>query len=387
MKIKQVFTLMTIVAFGACNPSGSDLLIKVNTKLQNLESITYTSTFKQKDTEMPTANWESVGTMAFDFSANNALGCKIRAVREGEVGFDKIYKDDTLFDIRSESQTLVKFTDSDNNWLYGNLALYSSFYELKELLPVIINDSATDVIRVTDTVLNGMEGYQIQIQTGRPILAGKLVDEQKESRYNLTVRKNDYLPIEWEFVRDNGYSKTTYSNLVTSALPDSLWETGDIEKRYLVLSGEEYRLRARNMLSNQVGKQFPFWKLPSLTGDTLSSGHFRHKLTLYEFFFVGCGGSIQAKPVIDELHGQYQKQGLQILNIEIHNNKKDEVQSFITRYHLNHLTCYQGKELASQLGIYGCPTFVLVNKSGKIVHAAFGNVIVLEDLINDQLNN
>ena len=350
--------LLGILFLGSCSSSNTDLLEKVNSSLQQLESIKYTSTFKQYDTESASANWESTGTMVFDFTEKNALRSNIRATREGEFGLDKIFKEDTLYDIKSDVQTLVKFTNSSENFLYGNLVLYSSYYELKEILPILLNDSITTILQVVDTTLNGVESYHVQLQTTSPILAGKLIDEQKKGKYNLTVRKTDYLPIEWESVRETGYSKTTYSDLVTQHLADSVWDISEFEKMYLTISGEEYRSRGKELLKGQVGKQFPKWELPSLTNKSVSSNDFKDKLTLYEFFFVGCSGSIAAKPVIDELHSKYQPNGLQIVNIEIENNERVDVVKFIEKFGINNLTCYQGKELASQLGIYGCPTFV-----------------------------
>lgn len=67
-------------------------------------------------------------------------------------------------------------------------------------------------------------------------------------------------------------------------MQDSTWKVSEKEGQYLVLTGKEYAERLEAGSSSQKGKKMYNWKLPSISGDTLTNSAFEKKLTLYEFF-------------------------------------------------------------------------------------------------------
>ncbi|MEM9720223.1 MAG: hypothetical protein AAGA10_13275 [Bacteroidota bacterium] len=76
---------------------------------------------------------------------------------------------------------------------------------------------------------------------------------------------------------------------------------------------------------------------------------------------------------------------LQVLNVESQDSPREDVQKFTDKYELSTPTLYDGKELASQLGVLGCPTFVLVDNAGVIVHTISGRPESLKMLIAERL--
>ncbi|MEQ6119051.1 TlpA disulfide reductase family protein [Reichenbachiella sp. MALMAid0571] len=368
-----------------CQSEEESILSRIAENLIQTKQLACSYSFQQVIPDMPDANWEAEGKVAFDFTQENALHSNIYIERKGENGFKRLFVSDTLTDIKSETSTLVKSASTDRNWLYGNLALYFLPFELREVLPSIANDSTAKIVQAKDTIIYGIEATQVKFELEKSIVAGQLMEAKStKNRYSLTVRKKDLLPIAWEVFLENGGSiKTSFANLSTS-VSDSTWEILDQQSQYLVLSGKEYNLRQQKTLDSQVGQKMTDWRLPSIEGDTLTNHFFEKKLTLYEFFFVGCIGSVKAKPYIDSLKREFQED-LQVLNIETQGFSKKGVQSFAERFHLSTPILYDGKELANQLGVKGCPTFILVDETGTIVHAGFGQVEKIKKLIEERL--
>jgi len=369
-----------------CSLSNDDVLAKIAEKLEKSEQFRCTYSFQQVAQNSPGASWKTSGSMSFDFTEKNALGSRIYLSRNGSDGFKRMYKSDTLFDIRSRTSTLVKTPSLNKDWLYGNLALYLSPYELRKVLPYIINDSTTTVLSVKDTIIQNIKAIQVQFELDKFIFSGKLMDNKNQKkRYNLSVRKEDWLPIEFEAILEDGFSKISFNNIINT-VDDSIWELSSQEQEYFVLSGEEDKLLAKNQLTSNVGKKITTWKLPTLEGDILSDSSFKNKLTLYEFFFVGCVGSIKARPVINELKKEFGDK-LQVIHIETQNFTNAEVQSFVDKYKLNKPILYNGKDLANQLGAFVCPTFVLVDKSGIISYTSTGKPDELMRVIKEKLKD
>ncbi|OJJ21725.1 hypothetical protein BKI52_14585 [marine bacterium AO1-C] len=369
-----------------------DLLSRIAKKLNEVKSLECTYAFEQKVENKPSSNWQATGKMAYDFSKMNELGANVYISRKSKRGFTKFFMQDTLYDIRSKTATLIKTAMRNMNkrirkmWLFGNLALFSSPYEMREVLPAIAKNPATKILQVSNTTIQGQEAIQIQLELQGVRIGGegKLIEvKTPKNRYDLTVRKKDLLPLQWKVLFEGGMNVTSYANLSTT-FAENYWKLSKLQSEYLVLSGKEYRARERVKLSEWEGQQMVSWELPSLKGKTQTNRSLKQKLTLYEFFFLGCIGSIKAKPHIDELKSKFGDK-LQVLNIETQDASKKEVQAFVNKFKLSSPTFYNGKKLASKLGIKGCPTFILVDEKGTIVYTSFGEVGKLKKQIAARL--
>ena len=287
-----------------------------------------------------------------------------------------------MIDIIDATKTIVKTPNAHPMILDGSVDLYFNIFDIKRSLPLVLQDSTMHNLKIKDTLISKFPALSITFEINKFILGGNLYDSKGiNNSYQLAVRKKDYVPLLWKLSNEKTINTFSSRNIQFN-IDDALWDYEN--KDYIVISGKEYRLRQKNNLNTQLGTSFPNWKLSTLRGKTLSNKSFKDKLTLYEFFFIGCAGTIQSKPFLEKWDKKY-GENLKIINVEIHDNSKKSVLSFVEKHGLKEPVVYGGKELANQLGVLGCPTYVLVNKSGKIIFCSFGDRAGLEALIEREI--
>jgi len=383
----SLFLFAVLLMIGCQKKTNEEIFVQIANDLQQIEQIQYDFTFEQKGFDSADSNYSYSGTQALDFTKKNQLGADVyskRLPRPGKEGFERLAIGDSLIRIFPKTKTVVKDPNAGSDFIAGNVVLYFNIYDLRKSLPLVLKDSTTSSLKITDTMLNNTPSVSIEFKIKKAILAGNLYDTKgKENTYNLVVRKGDHVPISWGYkTQDGGDVRFRYKNIQTSIDP-SLWNYNATQE-YTAISGDEYRLRQKNDLNKQLGNDFPDWQLSSIRGKSLSNENFKNRVTLYEFFFVGCIGSIKSKPFIKKLEETYRGK-LNIVNVEIQDNVQKDVLSFVEKYDLQEPVVYGGKALADQLGVLGCPTYVLVDKSGKIIFSSFGDTTGLEERLQNEL--
>ncbi len=384
----KYFTFLVVVLciVGCQQKTDLEIFQDVCEDIQNIEQIQYNFTFEQKGFESSDSNYSYSGIQALDFTKRNALGADVyskRFPRPNKTGFERLAIADTLIRKKVETKTIIKDPNAGYNFIAGNVVLYFNIYDLRKSLPLVLKDSTMNSLRIVDTLINDTRSSSIIFKIRKHIVGGQLYDTQGKSKtYHLIVKKKDHTPLYWGFDSEEGIMGFTYKN-IKSTIDPGLWEYNSKEE-YTVISGKEYRLRQKNELNKQLGRDFPTWKLSTIRGQELSNLNFKNKLTLYEFFFVGCKGAITSKPFIKGLKDRY-GQNLNFVNIEVQGFQRKDVLNFVERHNLKEPVVYGGKDLANQLGVLGCPTYVLVDKSGKIIHSSFSDKTGLKELIDKEI--
>ncbi|MEQ6124384.1 hypothetical protein AAON49_09305 [Pseudotenacibaculum sp. MALMAid0570] len=385
--MKHLFCLLAFTFLLSCQKKTDlEILTKVSNDLQQIKKIQYNFNFEQKGYESESSNYSYSGIQAIDFTKKNELGANVyskRFPRKDKEGFERLAIGDTLIKIKSKTKTIIKSPKAQVPILYGNIVLYFNLFDLRKSLPLIIKDSTMTSLHTSDTLIADIPALSIQFKIQKHILGGKLYDTHgRTNKYHLIVRKGDHVPLVWALKNKDGAMEFSYSDIQLDINP-ALWQYNP-RKEYIVISGEEYRLREKNKLNRNIGQYFPDWQLSSIRGKSLSNKNFNNSLTLYEFFFVGCAGSVSSKHFIDELNINYGK-NLNIVNIEIQDHSKSDVRSFVEKYNLKEPALFKGKQLANKLGVIGCPTYILVDRSGKIIFSSFGDRTGLKELIENEL--
>lgn len=384
--MKKLFFLLAILFVVGCQKKTDQEIIKaISNSLQNLEKVQYNFSFEKKDLQSPSASYSHHGTLAIDFTQQNTLGANVysKRVKKSKTVFERLAIGDSLINIIDETKTIVKTPKAHPLVMNGNIDLYFNLFDLRRSLSIALQDSTMTNLKLHDTILLNDKAISLTFNIKKYIMGGKLYDTKGiNNQYQLVVRKKDYLPILWELKNENEVM-TYYNTDLKLSIDEDLWNYNP-KQEYTVITGEEYRLREKNNLNKQIGKKFPYWKLSSIRGKEFSNASFKNQLTLYEFFFVGCAGSIASKPFIENIKKTYGNK-IKIVNIEIQNFNQKTVRSFVEKHKLSEPVIYKGKNLASKLGVLGCPTYVLVDKSGKIIFSSFGDRTGLTDLIKEEL--
>jgi len=310
MKINKILTMKNLICIsvlllivGCQKKTDKETLIEISNKLQQLEEVQYNFYFDKKDHQSPSASYSHSGTLAIDFTKENTLGANVysRRVKKGKKAFERLAIGDTLIKIKDETKTIVKSPNSEILILNGNVDLYFNVFDIRKSLPLALQDSTMTLLKVVDTVVSQSPALSVKFKIKKHIMGGNLYDTNGgDNLYQLIVRKKDYIPLLWKLDNDD-VTMTFSSTDIQMNIDDSIWNYNP-QKEYTIISGKEYRLREKKDLNKQLGKGFPDWQLFSIRGEKLSNKSFESKLTLYEFFFVGCIGSINSKPFIEELH-------------------------------------------------------------------------------------
>jgi len=96
-------------------------------------------------------------------------------------------------------------------------------------------------------------------------------------------------------------------------------------------------------------------------------------VVLLEFWFKGCGGCVSAIPDLNKIKARFDKNEFKIYGIEyLDNYPKEVLQKYIKEQNIQYPNLYKGKTVASNYGIRSAPTFLIIDKNGKIVHIKFG---------------
>jgi thiol-disulfide isomerase/thioredoxin len=120
------------------------------------------------------------------------------------------------------------------------------------------------------------------------------------------------------------------------------------------------------------GAMAPGWKLDVYNDDRpLSLEDLKGKVILLDFWIKNCGPCIKSVPHLNELQEKYKDRGVKIISINAADSKED-IRWFCTRYNTKYSVLMNGKEVTEKYGVSGFPTFVIIDKEGKVIYVNEG---------------
>ncbi len=125
-------------------------------------------------------------------------------------------------------------------------------------------------------------------------------------------------------------------------------------------------------VSDLKGKSMPSWSMKTTAGKTLSSSTTKGKVVLLDFWASWCGPCKAASPTMESLHKAHSSKGLIVVGSNGLENKKGP--SFAKDYQKKHgygyTFSYDNDALMDKLKIEGVPTFILIDKKGRVSFVA-----------------
>jgi thiol-disulfide isomerase/thioredoxin len=116
------------------------------------------------------------------------------------------------------------------------------------------------------------------------------------------------------------------------------------------------------------------FSLPDSNGQLVNLSEFKGKVVLLDFWFTGCGNCIKAHPYLDSIRKLYIGKDLVIISISDDKEKDMWVNSvrggkYTSPENINLYTDGQAENhpVIKKYFIDGCPTFVLIDKSGMLM--------------------
>lgn len=126
-------------------------------------------------------------------------------------------------------------------------------------------------------------------------------------------------------------------------------------------------------VSGLANKTMPSFKMTTFAGKSISSASLKGKPYILDFWATWCGPCKAASPTMQALHQKYASKGLMVIGA---NTSEDDGGKKAMGYPKQHKYTYtftkNNDALAGKLGVQGLPTFVFVDKRGKVVAVETG---------------
>ncbi|RYG37670.1 TlpA family protein disulfide reductase [bacterium] len=124
-------------------------------------------------------------------------------------------------------------------------------------------------------------------------------------------------------------------------------------------------------VKSAVGKPLPKLALKDLAGKTHTNASLKGKVVLLDFWATWCGPCKAAAPTMNSLFGKYKGKGLQVIGVNI-TDKEPAVKKYVADHKYTYPFTPASDTFAQALGVGPIPTFVLVDKAGKVRHVIVG---------------
>ena len=255
---------------------------------------------------------------------------------------------------------------------FGNIALQNSPIALKYALPRIIADT-TLAKKFSAVRPGGRDLYEIEIALPNRIInaAGELVDTRAEQTVILKIKvdRSTLLPVEVVQTNDKNDEvlTTTYAEITQTPVdPAPLsWYYSTFESEYSLQKNDDLTLI-------KSGATAPDINLARFGSDSrVTSGQFKGKLVLLEFWIAHCGFCISAVPKLNQINEKFRERGLEVVSINMY-DPAAVIVAFRTRHRPVFTILTGGETIATQFGVDAYPAIVLVGEAGKVVYASNG---------------
>jgi thiol-disulfide isomerase/thioredoxin len=117
----------------------------------------------------------------------------------------------------------------------------------------------------------------------------------------------------------------------------------------------------------------PDFTLPDLEGRAVSLKDHAGKVVLIDFWATWCAPCRKELPMFQALQNQFRDRGFEVIGISLDEESEKVVPPFIKTVGINYTNLLGDDDIAELYGpIAGIPTFVLVDRDGKIRRRATG---------------
>ena len=121
-----------------------------------------------------------------------------------------------------------------------------------------------------------------------------------------------------------------------------------------------------------VGKAAPDFTLSTVEGKAYSLSALKGKPVLLDFWATWCGPCRKAMPLVEKLSQEYKDEGLTVLGVDAR-EEREVVAAFLKKTPLPYAAVLSGEStVLADYEVKGYPTFVLVDREGKIAAYEIG---------------
>jgi len=349
-------------------------LILENTisKLLSIKTVEYNHKFCLRQGMYDNANVDSAN-LVFDFTENvNSVGMKyVCSNSMFFCGYDGVRYFSCM-----PGNTAVSYVDNpDRQMITKGVFLMNSFYVLHSLLPSMINDTSVNFLRLTDSIIGGVDSYRYHISLNNMVITPKITlktIEGKSSKYNLCISKETGLPIMFSMLFKGGSWDAYYTAMKINLVDSKLIFNSDHINSLLTSRIVEIENRMPKSIDLKIGDLAPDWTLPSLNDKLVKLSALKGNVVVLEFWFPGCAGCLSAIPEINNIYKKYSKEGLSLYGVEFTNANSSALNTYVNDYKVQYPILYSAETISKSYAITSAPTIFLLDKQGVIRYISMG---------------
>ncbi len=132
-----------------------------------------------------------------------------------------------------------------------------------------------------------------------------------------------------------------------------------------------------------LNEMAPDFESTDLDGETLSLSNHQGKIVVLNFWFIACKPCIIEMPELNELVEEYKEREVVFLAIGL--DRPQSIRDFLTKNDFDYRIVPDGRTIASDYGVYGYPTHLIIDHKGKVVFSQTGYSSVLKQSLKRKL--
>ncbi len=131
-----------------------------------------------------------------------------------------------------------------------------------------------------------------------------------------------------------------------------------------------------NRKETAVGTFAPDWRLKTVEGETVALSELRGKVVVLDFWANWCGPCHKLTPLFDQLAREYQNQPVRFFTLSIWPGPEFDPQAFLKKQPMASTFLIGDDAVASDYGIWGVPTYIVIDPEGKVAY--FHTLLVVD---------
>ena len=244
---------------------------------------------------------------------------------------------------------------------------------MKKLLFFAISISLSSwSILAQNTTAKGLEGLHIagpnEIKPGTPLMLNPAVmpiynenfERLTEQAFHQMMMSMEYMP---EPYLDN--DSNVKALVLRKATPEELKMMQQMRA-----GGPDMSALNETESSPLLDQPAPLFEVKDLKGKTVHLEALKGKVVVLNFWFVECKPCVSEIPELNELVLDFQKDDVVFMALGL--NKAEQLKKFLKKTPFNYQIVPDAMEVATQFGVSGFPTSIVIDQNGVIRYISLG---------------
>ncbi len=138
-----------------------------------------------------------------------------------------------------------------------------------------------------------------------------------------------------------------------------------------------------------VGARAPEFSARDSGGTTVSLAAYQDKVLILDFWATWCPPCLEASPYVQTLYEQFANND-DVVVVAVHYDDKGDPAAYMAEHDYTFPVILNGTDVVKAYGITRIPTYLVIDRSGTVVHKQAGiyspaDVETLAEIVNDHL--